>query len=67
MLSLRTCASERARGSSMSISEPSDRAPSTSIDDSESGMGATVDLLDAVAQQDPERAKSLCRQLIHEP
>ena len=26
-----------------------------------------TDLLDAVAQQDPERAKSLCRQLIHEP
>jgi DNA-binding FadR family transcriptional regulator len=24
-------------------------------------------LLDAVAQQDPERAKSLCRQLINEP
>lgn len=25
------------------------------------------DLLDAVEQQDPERAKALCRQLIHEP
>jgi DNA-binding GntR family transcriptional regulator len=24
-------------------------------------------LLEAVEQQDPERAKSLCRQLIHEP
>jgi hypothetical protein len=39
-------------GSSMSISEPSDRAPSTSVDDSESGMGATVDLLDAVLAND---------------
>ncbi|AIG02820.1 GntR family transcriptional regulator [Pseudomonas fluorescens] len=26
-----------------------------------------VELLDAVAQQDPERAKALCRQLINEP
>ncbi|OPA97265.1 GntR family transcriptional regulator [Pseudomonas fluorescens] len=26
-----------------------------------------TELLDAVEQQDPERAKSLCRQLIHEP
>ena len=26
-----------------------------------------IELLDAVEQQDPERAKSLCRQLIHEP